>query len=975
MKIERRLGHVEIKWKTVDVSIPGSDFKMIGVVVPEHWSETAINIIAQKYFRKDGISLFTRVSELDVPIWLQRSQRIDGSPTTHETSAKQVFGRLAGHWTYVGWKQKYFDTETDAYNFYSDIYTMLAMQMAAPNSPQWFNTGLWWAYGIEGPNSGQWAIDYGEGGLSKNQAIVYQIQNSYQCPQPHACFIQPVDDDLVNPGGIMPLWTNEVRLFKHGSGTGTNFSAIRGKNEKLSGGGVSSGLMSFLEIGDRAAGAIKSGGTTRRAAKMVIIDLDHPEIEDFIDWKIREEQKAAAMYVGSEIIARVANGETLPVELPAAVLDRIREGFESEVFSIAWEGEAIKTISGQNSNNSIRITSRFLRAVDNDEDWNLIARTDGSIVKTLKAKDLWTKICRAAWASGDPGLQFHDIINEYNTCPMDGEINASNPCSEYMFLNNTACNLASLNLARFIKPDVDNSGEWFDVDMFLHTVKLWTVVLDISVTMASFPSREIAEGSWKYRTLGLGYANLGGLLMRRGIPYDSDLGRQTAALITSLMHGKAYLTSAELAKNLGSFPRFEANKASMLLVINKHYYNFSQLHASGFLWKRAKDIWEDLLTEDEFRNAQVTLIAPTGTIGYVMDCDVNGIEPEFSLKKTKSLVGGGTIISTNNAVAEGLKNLKYKKEDISEILNYVSEIGTVEGCKKLNPEHYDVFSCAVPAVENGKFIRPIAHILMVSAVQPFLSGAVSKTVNMPNNSTIEDIDSIYREAFKHNLKSVALYRDGSKLTQPLNVQRSNSVDLEAKIANEIIKEMNRGVETNTIFRGGRESLLPRRRGYTQKYKVDGQTLYLRTGEYEDGRLGEIFVTLSREGSAARGFMEAFAKAISIGIQYGVPLKEYVDAFTFTKFEPAGIVQGHDRIKICSSLVDLIFRDIGISYLGMTDLANVTTEEHIKQDLSSNKEEPKSNHFSGEFCHCGGILIQDGTCKTCRDCGERSGGCG
>jgi ribonucleoside-diphosphate reductase alpha chain len=611
---------------------------------------------------------------------------------------------------------------------------MLAMQFAAPNSPQFFNTGLFWAYGITGPDSGQWAINYD---IKAGVIGPFEAKGSYEYPQPHACFIQPVADDLVGPGGIMDLVVRESRLFKHGSGTGTNFSNIRAKGEKLGGGGTSSGLMSFLEVGDRAAGAIKSGGTTRRAAKMVCLDLDHPEIEDFINWKVREESKAAAMAVGSRAI-----GAHDISYIPNAVKDRIDNGFEAEEFSCDWEGEAIRTVSGQNSNNSVRVTDSFLLDVDQHNRWSLRERTTGKETKVISARDLWNQICRAAWASADPGVQFDDTINAWNTCAADARINASNPCGEYNFLDNTACNLASLNLTKFLQPDGT-----FDVPAFTHATRLWTIVLDISVSMASFPSREIALDSYKYRTLGLGYANVGGLLMRSGIAYDSDVGRDYAASITALMHGITYKTSAELAAELGSFPRWEHNKESMTCVLGKH-----RAHALDSLVKHrraaieekhivdlafaVKKVWENLDPNVPFRNAQTTLIAPTGTIALLMDCDTTGIEPEFALKKTKLMASGGTIQSINSCIWDALERLGYKTHEINLISNYLTIHGHFEGCPDLKPEHLDVFDCAMPPVGSTHCLSPMAHVLMVAAVQLFLSGAVSKTVNLPNSATI-----------------------------------------------------------------------------------------------------------------------------------------------------------------------------------------------------------------------------------------------
>lgn len=910
----------QVKWKTLDVQILRSDgttkFAMKGVEVPDRWSENAATILADKYFRKAGVPSRTEHwSDKDcpnIPEWLMRSKENPTFETklSGETSARQVFHRLAGHWTYWGWKEKYFSDNSDAQVFYDEIFLMLANQVAAPNSPQWFNTGLWWAYGITGEPNGQWVFD--------SAGNITPATDAYSRPQVSACFIQSVSDDLVSPGGIMDLWVRETRLFKYGSGTGSNFSAIRGKDESLSGGGKSSGLMSFLEIGDRAAGAIKSGGTTRRAAKMVCLDMDHPEIEDFIEWKSREERKAKAMERGSD-------GE----------------------FSADYEGEAIRTVGGQNSNNSVRVTNDFLNQVETDGSWTLRNRLDGKPNRTVRARDLWKKIITAAWASGDPGVQFHDTINEWNTCKADGDIVASNPCSEYMFLNDTACNLASLNLGAFLTTGLD-----FDSKSFEHATMFWTVVLDISVGMAAYPSREIAEGSYKYRTLGLGYANLGGLLIRKGLAYDSDEGRHLAACITNRMHLVALVASRDMAKNLGAFPRCAENSTHIDRVVLKHGEEARKISATSYLFD-ANTGW---------RNAQVTLLAPTGTISFVMDCDTTGVEPEFALVKYKKLAGGGMMKLVNPAIEAGLKALGYKPDKINLIRAHITTHDSLAGCNLVEDKHKAVFACAV----GPDALAPMAHVKMVAAVQPFLSGAVSKTVNFPANGTVEDVDQIYREAHRLGLKSIALYRDESKTSQPVTTKKPN-------LATKELAKSAVAADRSII---PRNALASRRRGYTQKFKVDGQTVYLRTGEYENGALGEVFIDLSKEGSMVRALMNAFAKSVSIGLQYGVPLHELVDAFTHTRFEPAGIVEGHTRIKLCSSIIDAIFRDLGITYLGQEELAN-TQPGPVVQDstIVSFGTVEFTPRPSGEACReCGGAMIQTGTCFTCTNCNATSGGC-
>ncbi|MCW5716692.1 MAG: vitamin B12-dependent ribonucleotide reductase [Bauldia sp.] len=1057
-------------------------FKLDGIQVPESWSQVAADIIAQKYFRKAGIpAKLTRFEESTVPSWLWRSvpdqAALDRMPkeerTVAETDARQVFDRMAGAWTYWGWKGGYFTTEEDASAFFDEMRYMLAAQMAAPNSPQWFNTGLHWAYGIDGPSQGHYYVDHETG-------IVHASESAYERPQPHACFIQSIADDLVNEGGIMDLWVREARLFKYGSGTGSNFSSLRGEGERLSGGGKSSGLMSFLKIGDRAAGAIKSGGTTRRAAKMVVVDIDHPDIELYINWKVKEEQKVAALVTGSKIVSqhlravlkacvncdgqddacfdpnknpalkreiKAAKKAQVPLNYVQRVIQFARQGYtdmEFPVFNTDWDSEAYLTVSGQNSNNSVRVTDEFLRTVENDGDWNLTARITGKVTKTLKANELWEQVGYAAWASADPGIQYHSTINDWHTCPAEGPIRASNPCSEYMFLDDTACNLASLNLIQFRGAD----GA-FDVDSFAHASRLWTVVLEISVMMAQFPSKRIAELSYKYRTLGLGFANIGGLLMTSGIPYDSAEGRALCGAITALMTGTSYATSAEMAAELGPFPGYDANRDAMLRVMNNHrlaaegatsgYDGLATLpvpldHAActdKALVEAAVASWRDVVrlgTVYGFRNAQASVIAPTGTIGLVMDCDTTGIEPDFALVKFKKLAGGGYFKIINRAVPEALDALGYSADAAGKIVDYAVGYGTLvgapgvnhetlaakgftreklvaleaglkqafdikfainkwslgepfcmdvlgltaeqlndpafeilpaigfsradieaaniyccgamtlEGAPGLKAEHLPVFDCASPCGRIGKrALSTESHILMMAAAQPFISGAISKTINMPNDATVEDCKNAYMLSWKLALKANALYRDGSKLSQPLNAQliADNDDDADDAVAELTAKPMMKKAEQmaeRIVERvveyavREREKLPNRRKGYTQKAIVGGHKIYLKTGEYEDGRIGEIFLDMHKEGAAFRSLMNNFAIAISLGLQYGVPLEEYVEAFTFTRFEPAGIVMGNDAIKNATSILDYIFRELAISYLGRNDLAHVVPEE-------------------------------------------------
>ncbi len=1084
-------------------------FKLDNVEVPEFWSQVASDVLAQKYFRKAGVpSCLKKVEENTVPSFLWRSvadedalaalpekERIIG-----EHSAKQVFDRLAGTWTYWGWKGGYFDTEADAQAFFDELRYMLAAQMCAPNSPQWFNTGLHWAYGIDGPSQGHFYVDPFSKTLTKSES-------SYEHPQPHACFIQGINDDLVNEGGIMDLWVREARLFKYGSGTGSNFSRLRGEGEKLSGGGRSSGLMSFLKIGDRAAGAIKSGGTTRRAAKMVVVDVDHPDIEQYIDWKVMEEQKVAALVTGSKINQKhlkailkacvncegsgddcfmpeknpalkreikLARRSMVPDNFIKRVIQFAKQGYKDinlPIYDTDWDSEAYLTVAGQNSNNSVRITDGFLRAVETDGTWDLTYRKTGKVKKSLPARELWEKIGYAAWASADPGLQYHTTINDWHTCPASGEIRASNPCSEYMFLDDTACNLASLNLLTFRDKD---TGQ-FNAESYEHGVRLWTVVLEISVMMAQFPSRQIAELSYEYRTLGLGYANIGGLLMTSGIPYDSAEGRAIAGALTAIMTGVSYATSAEMAKGLGPFPGFAKNREAMLRVIRNHRRaaygeanGYEQLaiapvpldHTSildgvkgnvalkGFLElsAHAKLAWDRALELGEahgYRNAQATVIAPTGTIGLVMDCDTTGIEPDFALVKFKKLAGGGYWKIINRAVPEALRTLGYSESDIAEIEAYavghgnlgqapainhttlkakgftdealakaekalptafdikfvfnkwtlgedfcrdalgiaaetiaqpnfdlLTAIGfgkreieaanihvcgamTVEGAPHLKPQHYAVFDCANPCGRTGKrYLSVESHIRMMAAAQPFISGAISKTINMPNEATVEDCKEAYLLSWQLALKANALYRDGSKLSQPLNSQLIADDEDEddavesfidkpnaARVAGLAEKVVERIVERITVLRE-REKLPSRRKGYTQKAVVGGHKIYLRTGEYDDGRIGEIFVDMHKEGAALRSLLNNFAIAVSLGLQYGVPLEEYVDAFTFTRFEPQGPVQGNDSIKYATSILDYVFRELAVSYLERFDLAHVDPTKGGFDELGEGIDEGK-----------------------------------
>lgn len=1158
-----------------------SVFSMDVVIVPSFWSPIASDIIAQKYFRKAGVPVEKALAWTHFIPAPQTSLSEEDCADGSEHDARQVFHRLAYTWCQWGREAHYFDTEDDEKAFYDELCYMLAHQIAAPNSPQWFNTGLYAVYGIEGPAQGHYFVD-----PATNQVV--KSESAYQRPQPHACFILDVKDDLVNEGGIMDLVTREARLFKYGSGTGSNFSRLRGANERLSGGGVSSGLLSFLKIADRSAGAIKSGGTTRRAAKMVILDADHPDIEEFVRWKTEEEYKVACLAAGSGLLNHYAQemvsaikdigdddeNSYLPDRNPLlrkVVKDALDAGVPSSwihqvltfytqtgkaprlpLYNTAWESEAYNTVSGQSSNNSVRVSNEFMEAVVNDLDWNLIGRTTQKTFKTTKARELWNDIAESAWLCADPGLQFHTTVNEWHTCRADGEIRGSNPCSEYMFLDDTACNLASLNLLSFY----DEKTAKFDDAAYRHAIRLWTIVLEISVVMAQFPSKEIARKSFDYRTLGLGYANIGSLLMVMGLPYDSDKGRTVSAVLTAILTGESYAQSALMAKEFGPFARYEANKEYMLRVVRNHRraaYNAPQEEYEALsvipqgldsrlcpknLSDAAHECWDEALQLGEkygFRNAQVTAIAPTGTIGLLMDCDTTGIEPDFALVKFKKLAGGGYFKIINTSVPPALHALGHSDDQIADIIAYALGKGTLEaapgisrqsllgkgipeaslqkaeralqstislescfspyivgydvleklgiskeeadlpgfslllrlGYSEKDIEEAELFSCGTMGLEGAPHLseadlavfdtatpsgkrgtRSIswqAHIAMMAAVQPFVTGSISKTINMPNNVSIDDVKGAYMLAWRSMLKSIALYRDGSKLSQPLaalapgsdliadSIVALQSSELVDEVANEetptAAPSLQKSPEPELpgmpfAPRGIRHALPNRRKGYTQKAKIGGHSIFLRTGEYEDGALGEIFLDMHKEGAAFRSILNSFAIAVSLGLQYGVPLEEYVDAFTFTRFEPNGMVSGHDYLKMSTSVLDFIFRDLAISYLQRYDLGQVKPEDLIatstqtlndngtnafesgrKHTTSTKQDKTKKNRaplepvkasstsaaakdqqeillmrtarqkgYEGDPCPvCGNMtLVRNGTCLKCDTCGSTTG---
>jgi ribonucleoside-diphosphate reductase alpha chain len=933
----------EITWGTRRTVISNPDgsvvFQMDAVEVPVEWSQLATDIVVSKYFRKAGVP---------------------GEPG-HETSVRQVVRRLAH--TIRAWGEKdggYFDSAESADAFEGELSYMLAMQIGAFNSPVWFNCGLKHEYGIEG-SGGNFYWDP----LSREVQVT---ADSYSRPQVSACFIQAVDDDLMS---IFELARNEARVFKFGSGTGSNFSKLRGRMEKLSGGGTSSGLMSFLEVLDRGAGATKSGGTTRRAAKMVVLNLDHPEIVDFIRWKVREEKKVAAL---------------------------VSAGYSSD-----FNGDAYGTVSGQNSNNSVRVPDRFMQATQAGGKWETTFRTTGQVYQSHEAADLWRMIAEAAWQCADPGVQFDDTIQRWHTCKGTDRINATNPCSEFVFLDDTACNLASINLMKFLGPD----GA-FDVEGYRHANRVFFLAQEILVGFASYPTERIAKRSYEFRPLGLGYANLGALLMVEGLPYDSDAARTYAACITAMMTGEAYALSAEMAASKGPFAAYAENRDSMLEVMRLHRESARTIDAAlapRELRHAALECWDRALTLGSihgYRNSQATVLAPTGTIGLLMDCDTTGVEPDFALVKFKKLAGGGYFKIVNQSVPAALRRLGYDENEITAIVRYALGTGsfegaphihrsslrhkgltesevdklekalptmldvrgafargqlsdetltrlgvtqserekpgfsalpflgftdeqidqanavicgsqTVEGAPGLKAEHLPVFDCANRCGPRGtRYIQPMGHVRMMAAAQPFISGAISKTVNLPNDATVDEVQDIYLQSWKLGLKAVALYRDGCKLSQPLatatKAAASESTSAPSKLR--------------------RRRLPKRRHGFTQEARIGGHKVFLRTGEYEDGTVGEIFIDMHKEGAAFRSIMNCFAISVSMGLQYGVPLEDLVDQFCFTRFEPQGRVDGHENIRVCTSVVDYVFRVLGLEYLDRTDLAHVVDENLI-----------------------------------------------
>ncbi|MEK6706914.1 MAG: vitamin B12-dependent ribonucleotide reductase [Bdellovibrionota bacterium] len=1011
-----------IKYKKAVAKIMDTDgtsvFEMSNVEVPTDWSQLSIDILVSKYFRKAGVP-----------------------GVGYETSIKQVIYRIAHTLRTYGESMGYFDVQT-AEVFEDELSHLLIHHIGAFNSPVWFNLGLYSEYGIGG-SGGNYAWD-------PQQKRITETKNAYSRPQCSACFIQSVDDDLMS---IFQLVKNEARLFKYGSGTGTNFSKVRGKQEKLSGGGSSSGLMSFLDVFDKGAGATKSGGTTRRAAKMVSLEMDHPEIMDFITWKSREERKAAAL---------------------------IAAGYGTD-----FNSEAYRSVGGQNSNNSLRITDEFMRVVEQNGKWETKARTTGEVIDTYDSRHLWRTVAQAAWACADPGLQFDTTINNWHTCINTGRIRASNPCSEYMFLDDSACNLASLNLIKFLQTDGS-----IDIEGYRRACRILITAQELLVGLSSYPTELIARNSHEYRSLGLGYANLGTLLMLKGIPYDSQEGRAWAAALTAIMTGHAYAVSAEIASVLGAFDGFSRNRDCMIKVISKHRdeaHNMDSALLPDELVKAAKQDWAAALAMGDrfgFRNAQVSVLAPTGTIGLLMDCDTTGIEPDFALVKFKKLAGGGYFKIINQSVPSALSNLGYDEKEIADILRYLlgvmsfdgsshvdheflrskgmedadiakiektlpgtfelssaftrnaigdellKRIGvpmqeyekatfnflrwaglsesqireanesicgamTIEGAPHIKSEHLAVFDCASKCGTKGKrFIAPMGHVKMMSAVQPFLSGAISKTVNLPHETTVEQVEDIYYQAWKLGLKAIAIYRDGCKQSQPLSSKSSGSTGISSTDKSNKTGDV---VSANTADKPMRKRLPAKRLGFTQEANIGGHKVYLRTGEYDDGMLGEVFIDMHKEGAAYRSMMNCFAISVSLGLQYGVPLKEFVDKFTFTRFEPSGVVDGHPNVKMATSIVDYIFRVLGMEYLGRTDFVQVKPVVDLTADknmaslvpasinpkaavkFTSASAKPGLGEHLAELMgdappcdSCGHTTVRNGSCYKCLNCGNSMG---
>ena len=883
----------ELAWELRTAGISGEDGKSVfqqkDVEVPKSWSMLATNVVASKYFR--------------------------GTPGTaeRETSVRGLVARVVDTLTRWGAQGGYFATATDRDTFHAELTHLLLRQKAAFNSPVWFNVGV------------------------------------EEHPQCSACFINSVDDNMES---ILGLAKTEGMLFKYGSGTGSNLSSLRSSKELLAGGGTASGPVSFMKGFDAFAGVIKSGGKTRRAAKMVILNANHPDVLDFVRCKANEEKKAWAL---------------------------IEAGYDP-----SFNGEAYASVFFQNSNNSVRVTDEFMRAVINDGAWTTHAVRDGRPMETLQAREVFREIASAAHLCGDPGMQFDTTVNAWHTCSNTARINASNPCSEYMFLDDSACNLASLNLMHFRTIDGD-----FDVTAFRHAVDVVLLAMEIIVGNSKYPSKKIEENSHAFRPLGLGYANLGALLMAAGLPYDSDVGRNYAGAITSLMCGQAYAMSARMAEKQGAFAGYPKNAEPFLGVIRKHRkaaYNIPGEGVSEELFDAQKRAWDQALafgTEHGFRNSQVTVLAPTGTIGFMMDCDTTGIEPDIALIKYKKLVGGGMLKIVNQTVPFALEKLGYRQTQAQDIITYLDKHETIEGAPHLKPEHLPVFDCAFKPAKGQRSIHWMGHLHMMGATQPFLSGAISKTVNMPSNATVEDIEKAYIEAWKMGLKAVAVYRDGCKRTQPLNTSKDTVKDTKLAVAEPALAAVR---DANAM----RRRLPDERQAITHKFSIGGHEGYLTVGMYEDGTPGELFCVMAKEGSVVSGLMDSFATAVSLALQYGVPLQVLVDKFCHVRFEPSGFT-GNPAVPIAKSIVDYIFRWLALKFLPAEQETADDMEAAVEKQVAAPEPQPEVkaapvvalpmatprrtylNQADAPPCHtCGEIMVRNGACYKCSNCGTTSG---
>ena len=896
----------EIDWELRTASIQNEKgeviFEQREVEVPREWSQTATNIVASKYFHGK----------------LGTAER--------ESSVRRLITRVADTIAQWGVEGGYFVTQEEKWIFRDELIHLLVRQKASFNSPVWFNCGLWQKYylSLEG---GGWYFDPATVSVKKER-------EAYRHPQCSACFINSVQDNLES---ILCLARTEGMLFKYGSGTGTNLSPIRSSLEGLSGGGVASGPLSFMKGYDAFAGVIKSGGKTRRAAKMVILNIDHPDVVDFIECKAKEERKAQAL---------------------------IDAGYDASL-----DGEAYSSIFFQNANNSVRVTDEFMQAVVDDVDWVTRKVTTGEPMKTYRARELMRKIAEAAWHCGDPGMQFDTTINKWHTCKATGSINASNPCSEYMFLDDSACNLASLNLMKFLGPD---GG--FNTKAFCQAVDVMIIAQEILVDNASYPTEKIAQNSHDFRPVGLGYANLGALLMATGLPYDSEGGRSYAAAITALMHGEAYLMSSRIAEVMGAFPRYSENRDAFTEVIGRHREAVDELDSCGVppsLREAYQEVWKECVASGVqlgFRNAQVTVLAPTGTIAFMMDCDTTGIEPDLALVKFKKLVGGGLIKIVNNVVHTALKGLGYGEDEVSEIGNYIKDNGTIEGAPHLKVEHLPVFDCSLTPANGKRSIHSTGHVQMMAAVQPFLSGAISKTVNLPTEATAEDIANVYQEAWRLGLKAIAVYRDGSKRTQPLNAGTARK-DLKLKGETTVV-----GTAPQAVGQPVRRRLPDERKAMVHHFSVGGHEGYLMVGMYEDGQPGEIFIRMAKAGSTIAGLTDSFGIAISLALQYGVPLKVVCDKFSHTRFEPSGW-SGVKEIGYAKSIMDYISRWLALKFLPPTSPPPTGVGVDVMAPTPAHlwAEGVDEGQADAPACReCGAIMSRNGSCYRCGNCGWTSG---